>query len=84
MFVQVSVRKAALVALSTLLELFPGEPSLCQAWVASGLPLVRDVEASIQVCLVQACVHERRSGALTRGIALVLQDIGVRCKWPLP
>jgi hypothetical protein len=47
--VQVSVRKAALVALSTLLELFPGEPSLCQAWVASGLPLVRDVEASIQV-----------------------------------
>ncbi|WIA29655.1 hypothetical protein OEZ86_012141 [Tetradesmus obliquus] len=47
----VSVRKAALVALSTLLELFPCEPSLSQAWVASGLPLVRDVEASIQDCL---------------------------------
>lgn len=46
---QVSVRKAALVALSTLLELFPAEPSLCTAWVASALPLVRDVEASIQV-----------------------------------
>jgi hypothetical protein len=46
---QVSVRKAALVALSTLLELFPAEPQLCQAWVASALPLVRDVEASIQV-----------------------------------
>ncbi|KAF6260358.1 non-SMC mitotic condensation complex subunit 1-domain-containing protein [Scenedesmus sp. NREL 46B-D3] len=44
----VSVRKAALVALSTLLELFPAEPSLCHAWVASSLPLVRDVEASIQ------------------------------------
>lgn len=46
---QVSVRKAALVALSTLMELFPAEPSLCTAWVASALPLVRDVEASIQV-----------------------------------
>jgi hypothetical protein len=47
--VQVSVRKAALVALSTLLDLFPAEPSLCTAWVASALPLVRDVEPSIQV-----------------------------------
>eukprot|EP00775_Hariotina_reticulata_P011091 gene11092-11246_t len=47
----VSVRKAALVALGTLLELFPSEPSLAQAWVSSGLPLVRDVEASIQDCL---------------------------------
>jgi hypothetical protein len=46
---QVSVRKAALVALSTLMELFPAEPSLCTAWIASALPLVRDVEASIQV-----------------------------------
>lgn len=43
------MRKAALVALSTLLELFPAEPSLCTAWVASALPLVRDVEVSIQV-----------------------------------
>lgn len=43
------MRKAALVALSTLLELFPAEPSLCTAWVASALPLVRDVEPSIQV-----------------------------------
>lgn len=49
--VQVSVRKAALVALSTLMELFPAEPRLCSAWVASALPLVRDVEASIQVRL---------------------------------
>lgn len=48
------MRKAALVALSTLLELFPAEPSLCHAWVASALPLVRDVEASIQVRLSTA------------------------------
>jgi hypothetical protein len=46
---QVSVRKAALVALCTLLELFPTEPSLARAWVSSGLPLVRDVEATVQV-----------------------------------
>lgn len=45
------MRKAALVALSTLLELFPAEPSLCQAWVASVLPLVRDVEVAVQVMI---------------------------------
>ena len=45
---QVSVRKAALVALGRLLELLPLEPALCAAWVRSALPLVRDPEAGIQ------------------------------------
>ena len=45
---QVSVRKAAMVALSRLLELFPLESIICQAWVRSVLPLVRDVESTIQ------------------------------------
>lgn len=56
---QVSVRKAALVALSTLLELFPAERSLCTAWVTSALPLVRDVEASIQVGPTLHCCGRR-------------------------
>jgi hypothetical protein len=45
---QVSVRKAAMVAISRLLELFPLESIICQAWVRSVLPLVRDVESTIQ------------------------------------
>jgi hypothetical protein len=71
--VQVSVRKAALVALSTLLELFPGEPSLCAAWVASGLPLVRDVEASIQVRVwcEAVCTCKVGEGGLMRGVAVM-------------
>ncbi|GBF90548.1 hypothetical protein Rsub_03119 [Raphidocelis subcapitata] len=44
----VSVRKAALVALSRLVELLPLEPSLCAAWVRSALPLARDPETTIQ------------------------------------
>lgn len=63
---QVSVRKAALVALSTLLELFPAEPSLCTAWVASALPLVRDVEASIQVGHASAAADTGTGHAFSR------------------
>lgn len=50
--VQVSVRKAGLVALCRLLELFPQEPLLCNAWMRSAMPLVRDVESSIQDALL--------------------------------
>ncbi len=49
---QVSVRKAALVALSRLLEFFPLEAALCAAWVRSALPLVRDAESSVQESLM--------------------------------
>lgn len=62
---QVSVRKASLVALSRLLELMPCEAPLCHAWVAAALPLVRDVEAGIQVRLL--CERQ-----LLRWVALVL------------
>jgi hypothetical protein len=46
--VQVSVRKAALGVCSGLLRALPQEASLASLWVAAALPLVRDVEASLQ------------------------------------
>ena len=45
---QVSVRKAALGVSSGLLRALPQKASLAQLWVAAALPLVRDVEASLQ------------------------------------
>lgn len=45
---QVSVRKAALGVSSGLLRALPGEAPLADLWVASALPLVRDVETSLQ------------------------------------
>jgi hypothetical protein len=50
---QVSVRKAALVALSRLSELLPLEPALCAAWVRSALPLVRDPESGIHEAVLE-------------------------------
>jgi hypothetical protein len=50
---QVSVRKAALIALSRLSELLPLEPGLCAAWVRSALPLVRDPESGIQDAVLE-------------------------------
>lgn len=63
---QVSVRKAALVALGRLLELLPLEPPLCAAWVRSALPLVRDPESTIQEALLewaQALLLDRAAAA---------------------
>lgn len=65
-----SVRKAALVALSRLLELFPQENSLTLAWVRSALPGVRDVEGSIQDALLdwgEALLLQRSADAAAMG-----------------
>lgn len=72
---QVTVRKAALVALSRLLEIFPTEPLLCSAWVRAALPLVRDTESSIQECLLDwtaallmdKAAEARKAGSDARG-----------------
>jgi condensin-2 complex subunit D3 len=69
------VRKAALVALSRLLEIFPTEPLLCSAWVRAALPLVRDTESSIQECLLDwtaallmdKAAEARKAGSDARG-----------------
>ncbi|BDA42617.1 probable condensin complex subunit 1 at C-terminar half [Coccomyxa sp. Obi] len=53
----VSVRKAALGVSSGLLRALPQEASLAQLWVAAALPLVRDVEASLQEQLLDS-FHE--------------------------
>ena len=45
---QVSVRKAALGVMAALLKAFPDQAALAQLWVTSALPMVRDVEASVQ------------------------------------
>ncbi len=52
--VQVSVRKAALGVCSGLLRALPHEASLAALWVAAALPLVRDVEASLQEQLLDS------------------------------
>lgn len=52
-----SVRKAALGVSSGLLRALPQETSLAQLWVAAALPLVRDVEASLQEQLLDS-FHE--------------------------
>jgi len=49
---QVSVRKVGLVALCSMLEYFPLEPMLNNAWVRAALPAVRDAETSIQELLL--------------------------------
>jgi hypothetical protein len=43
-----SVRKAALGVIGSLLRALPGESQLAQLWVQAALPMVRDVEASLQ------------------------------------
>ena len=45
---QVSVRKAALGVIAALLKALPGQAAPAQLWVTSALPMVRDVEASLQ------------------------------------
>ena len=45
---QVSVRKAALGVIAALLKTLPGQAAPAQLWVTSALPMVRDVEASLQ------------------------------------
>ena len=45
---QVSVRKAALVVIAALLKALPGQALPAQLWVTSALPMVRDVESSLQ------------------------------------
>lgn len=45
---QVSVRKAALGVMHGLLRALPQEGRLAQLWVQAALPMVRDVEASLQ------------------------------------
>ena len=45
---QVSVRKAALGVMAALLKALPDQAALAQLWVTSALPMVRDVEASVQ------------------------------------
>ncbi|KAF8073170.1 Ncapd3 [Scenedesmus sp. PABB004] len=87
----VSVRKAALVALSTLVELFPGEPSLAAAWVSSALPLVRDVEATVQDALADwaaallldkaAAVGGAAAKATKRGAAPAASEAGDGMDW---
>ncbi|GAB4813688.1 hypothetical protein N2152v2_000734 [Parachlorella kessleri] len=44
----VSVRKAGLTAAHSLLKALPDQPAVAALWVRAALPLVRDVEASIQ------------------------------------
>ena len=46
--VQVSVRKAALGVIAALLKAMPGQVAPAQLWVTSALPMIRDVEASLQ------------------------------------
>ena len=43
-----SVRKAALGVMAALLKALPDQAALAQLWVTSALPMVRDVEASVQ------------------------------------
>ncbi|EIE24970.1 hypothetical protein COCSUDRAFT_83663 [Coccomyxa subellipsoidea C-169] len=50
----VSVRKAALGVCSGLLRALPHEASLAALWVTAALPLVRDVEASLQEQLLDS------------------------------
>lgn len=45
---QVSVRKAALGVIAALLKALPGQAAPAQLWMTSALPMVRDVEASLQ------------------------------------
>ncbi len=42
------MRKAALGVMAALLKAFPDQAALAQLWVMSALPMVRDVEASVQ------------------------------------
>lgn len=54
---QVTVRRAALSAMSALLTYFPADSNVCGAWVRSALPLVRDPEPSVQDSVLDAFHH---------------------------
>lgn len=69
---QVSVRRAALSALSSLLSLFPSDAAVCGAWVRSVLPLVRDAESGVQDAVLdafQALLVDRAAAAGAGGAA---------------
>ena len=51
---QMSVRKAALGAACGLLRALPDQALLAALWVGAALPLVRDVEASLQEAALDA------------------------------
>ncbi|GAX77789.1 hypothetical protein CEUSTIGMA_g5232.t1 [Chlamydomonas eustigma] len=76
----VSVRRAAMSACARLVQAFPHNPACCDLWTRCTLPMVRDVETSVQ----EEAVKQTQELLFSRAAASVGAEVGSEAAELLP